>query len=171
MELYLVFDNIQKPSNVGTIIRLALAIEAKLIFTGNSIHHTHPKCKGAAVGYIDRAEVAYYPNLETCIEELSQAGISIYGTSPQAKTPHWDIDFTTKSAVVFGNEISGLSSQKLTLTQANLLIPIPGSVESLNLASSAAVIGYEALRQNKILEIKNLPKFQGTPDKTPRAHH
>lgn len=165
MELYLVFDNIQKPSNVGAVIRLAQAIEAKLIFTGKSIKHTHPKCKGAAVGYIDKAQVTYYETLEECVKSLNNEGVDIHATSPYAETLHWDLDYTAKTAIVFGNEISGLSAKKQKVIGSTTLIPIPGQIESLNLAASAAIVGYEALRQNVAMGKITSGNLKGKPDR------
>lgn len=167
MELYLVFDNIQKPGNVGSAVRLAQALQAKLIFTGNSIKHTHPKCRAAAVGYIEDATVEYFETLDKCLSELSRLGIKAHGTSPYAKNLHWEIDYTGKTAIVFGNEVSGLSKSKQDKIGSNILIPIPGPVESLNLATSAAIIGYEALRQNRQFDANSHQSLQGKPDRQP----
>lgn len=163
--LYLIFDNIRKPPNVGAAVRLAAATGFQLVFCGNSLPHTHRKCQAAAAGYADSVDVQYFNTLENCIQHFRERNISISGTSPYGTLTYWDIDFLRPQAIVFGNEATGLSKEKLAMLDQIVIIPMPGIAESLNLATSAAIISFEAVRQQLTHRGFSLPDVQGIPDR------
>jgi TrmH family RNA methyltransferase len=82
------------------------------------------------------------------VQDLRAKGYRIIVTSPHAEAIYTDLDYTKDDFVlVFGTEVTGLSRQKLEMMDTTVKIPMPGNVNSLNLATSVAVIIYEVLRQ------------------------
>jgi TrmH family RNA methyltransferase len=78
---------------------------------------------------------------------LSDAGVSIVATSPEASLAHHDADLTGPTAIVVGSEQYGLSEAWFVAADQRVTIPMPGSADSLNAATAAAVVLFEALRQ------------------------
>lgn len=164
--IYLVFDNLRKPPNVGAAVRLSVATGFPLYLTGNSLPHTHRKALSAAVGYADQAEVHYYDHLNDAVDFFRSQGITVVGTSPYADKLFWDHDFQEPTAVVFGNEATGLGRRSLALLDDVILIPMPGNAESLNVVTSAAVVAFEALRQRFQGRKVPIAALQGKPDRS-----
>ena len=153
----IVLDCIRKAQNIGAVMRLVLAANADVYLTGDSLKHTHPKVKTqmqkwARLSNFDDLEtlvdVKYADTLEELVNEIQAKGYRIIGTSPHAEAIYTDIDYTTDDfIIVFGPEVSGLSKKKLEMMDTTIKIPMLGNVDSLNLATSVAIIIYEALRQ------------------------
>ena len=153
----IVLDCIRKAQNLGAVMRLVLATNASVYLTGDALKHTHPKVKTqmqkwARLPHFADVEtlvdVKYADTLEELVSDLRSKGYRIIGTSPRAEAIYTDIDYTTDDfAIVFGPEVSGLSRIKLEMMDVNVNIPMLGNVDSLNLATSVAIVIYEALRQ------------------------
>ncbi|MCX7746294.1 MAG: TrmH family RNA methyltransferase [Clostridia bacterium] len=143
----IVFDNLKKPINVGVVVRLACATGSKLYFSGDSIDYKNKKARLAAVGYEEMVDLTYEKDFKKLIEKLKAEGKMIVGTSPRADRIYTELDYTAPVVFVFGNEVSGLSKEKISMMDALVSIPMPGQIESLNIVTSAAVILYEGLRQ------------------------
>lgn len=143
----LVFDNIRKPTNIGSLIRLACASGSKLYFTGNSVDYKNRKALLSAVGYEKHVDLSYAKDFKKLIEILKADGKQIIGTSPKGSKQYTEIDYTRPTVFVFGNEVNGLSKEKRLLMDELAYIPMAPVVESLNIVSSAAIILYEGLRQ------------------------
>ena len=155
--MIIVMDCIRKAQNIGAVMRLVIAANAEIYLTGDSLRHDHPKVKNqmqkwARLPHLNDTEslidVKYREYLEDLVNEIRPKGYRVIGTSPHAETVYTDIDYTGDDfALVFGPEKSGLSRVKLGMMDMNITIPMMGDLDSLNLATSAAVIIYEALRQ------------------------
>jgi TrmH family RNA methyltransferase len=156
-EVKIVLDCIRKAQNLGAVMRLILAADAEVYLTGDVLKHTHPKVKTqmqkwARLPAFDDIEtlvdVKYADTLEELVNDFRSKGYRIIGTSPHAETSYTDLDYTKDDFImVFGTEVSGLSRDKLEMMDVNVKIPMLGDVDSLNLATSVAVIIYEILRQ------------------------
>lgn len=155
--MIVVLDCIRKAQNLGAILRLMRATNSEVYLTGDAIEHTHRKVKNQIQkwarlsNYADVdsiVEVKYRDTLEILVNELHEKGYRMIGTSPHAEAIYTDIDYTGNDfALVFGTEVTGLSRAKLEMLDAAITIPMLGDIDSLNLATSVAVIMYEALRQ------------------------
>jgi len=138
-------------------MRLVMATNAEIYLTGDALKHTHRKVKTqmqkwARLPIFDDVEnlidVKYADTLEELITDFKAKGYRIIGTSPHAEAIYTDIDYTADDfVIVFGAEVTGLSRAKLAMMDTTITIPMLGNVDSLNLATSVAVIIYEALRQ------------------------
>ncbi len=155
----IVLDCIRKAQNLGAILRLALASNADVYLTGDSLEHTHPKVRtqmqkwARLPSFADLetlVDVKYADTLEELVNEFRAKGYRIIGTSPHAEAIYTDVDYTTDDFImVFGPEVSGLSRRKLEMMDTIVKIPMLGDVDSLNLATSVAIVLYEALRQRE----------------------
>jgi TrmH family RNA methyltransferase len=148
--LIVVLGRLQDPGNVGTILRVAEAFEATgcVALRGTAGFFNSKVVRASAgsvfrlphVGGIDFGELAI---------TLTKKNIRIVGTSPTSESGIESWDWRTPTALLVGNEGSGLSAEELKYCDAVLRIPHSEAVESLNSAIAAAVILYEASRQRR----------------------
>lgn len=158
----IVLDCIRKAQNLGAVLRLALAANAQVYLTGDSLKHTHHKVKSQMQKWArlpvfadveTLVDVKYADSLEDLVNDFRAKGYRIIGTSPHAEAIYTDLDYTKDDfIIVFGPEVSGLSRRKLEMMDIIVKIPMSGNVESLNLATSVAIIIYEVLRQQGFKE-------------------
>jgi tRNA G18 (ribose-2'-O)-methylase SpoU len=156
-EVTIVLDCIRKAQNLGAVMRLVLASNADVYLTGDSLKHTHPKVKtqmqkwARLPNFADvetLIDVKYADTLDELVNDFRAEGYRIIGASPHAEVIYTDIDYTTDDfIIVFGPEVSGLSRRKLEMMDTVIKIPMLGNVDSLNLATSVAIVIYEVLRQ------------------------
>jgi tRNA (guanosine-2'-O-)-methyltransferase len=147
-DLTVILENIHDPHNVGAIFRSADAVgidEVQLLYTKESFPSLHPKVTAGGAKWVKHNKYRDPLKLAT---DLKQRGFKIYTThlSSDALSIH-DIDWTQPSAVVLGNENRGVSSELTQVADANILIPMFGMVESLNVSVATAVVLFEACRQ------------------------
>ncbi|MCU7614211.1 RNA methyltransferase [Chryseobacterium sp. GMJ5] len=145
----IVVEGIEKPGNLGAILRSceAFGIDA-LIVTDAKADFYNPNVIRSSVGCLFGMDVFQAENPEV-LEFLNENHFNIY-TTIMDKTSEdlYKRDFTEKSAVVFGTEHSGLSDF-WNGKGKNTLIPMVGSIDSLNLSNAVAITCYESLRQKK----------------------
>lgn len=145
----IVVEGAEKPGNLGAILRSceAFGIDA-LIVSDTKADFFNPNVIRSSVGCLFGMNIFAASNEET-LEFLQNNNFKIYSTfmSETAK----DIsakDFTKKSAILFGTEHSGLTDFWLQQSE-NILIPMVGTIDSLNLSNAVAIACYETLRQKK----------------------
>ena len=93
-------------------------------------------------------DIARHESIESCYAQLRAAGCSIYATDLSERAVGlYELDLTAPVALVFGNEKRGVTPEASSLADGNLLIPMMGLVQSLNISVACAVTLYEALRQ------------------------
>jgi RNA methyltransferase, TrmH family len=137
-------ENIQDPGNLGALLRVAAAAGA------DSVHLSHgcseawsPKCLRGGQGA--HFQLAIHEQVD--LPELVQSfAAPVYAASLGASVPLYDLDLSGRVGFAFGNEGVGLSPQLCAAAQP-FIIPMPGSVESLNVATAAAVCLFERVRQ------------------------
>lgn len=92
--------------------------------------------------------IHHYDNVAKCFEQLRNTYDVIYSTHLNTNAISlYEVDFTQKIAVVFGNEKEGISNEALQLCDANFVIPQVGMISSLNISVACAITVYEAYRQ------------------------
>ena len=145
--LIVVCDGIQDPGNLGTIIRTsdAVSADAVIALTG-TCDAFMPKVIRSTAGSIFNIPVVY-SNGGDLIRWLKEKRISLFVTDIIASKTIYEADFRMALAFVFGNEAHGASKGIKHKATTVLNIPILGRAESLNVASSAAICLYEAVRQ------------------------
>ncbi|HLQ78916.1 MAG TPA: RNA methyltransferase [Terriglobia bacterium] len=143
-----VLAQLQDPGNAGTILRVAESFGASgCIGLTNTVALYNPKVVRASAGSVFRLPCTWNVSLQDAASELHAAGVSIVGTSPHAAQSIDQWDWRTKTAILIGNEGSGLNPPDLELCDAVLRIPLRPPVESLNSAIAASVILYESFKQ------------------------
>ncbi|QDV51220.1 23S rRNA (guanosine(2251)-2'-O)-methyltransferase RlmB [Gimesia fumaroli] len=146
--LFLILDRIQDPYNFGAIIRSAEVLGSDGIFVGTDeqCEVTSLVCRTSA-GAVNRISIAQHSDLVQCCRDLKQENISIVGTTMQAPEILSSHNFKQPTAVIVGNEGSGISPTLLNECTHLVRIPQQGKTESLNVAISASILLYEASRQ------------------------
>lgn len=148
--LLAVLDSVQDPGNVGTLIRTADAAGCSGVLVSKGCADIFAaKTVRAAMGSLFHLPVLPGVELTQVLPELKQRGIAIMATALTASHICYQVDFKEACAIVFGNEANGITPSVLATADRRIHIPLQGQAESLNVAASAAVILYEALRQRR----------------------
>lgn len=147
--LVVVVDGVQDPGNLGTIIRSADAVGATGVVIGrDSVDVYNPKTIRSTMGSLFHLPVVV-GDLPSLLEQAKQQGVRIVSTSLQAQSHCYGYDFTQPTWIILGNEAKGVSAQAAAFVdpEDQLIIPMRGQAESLNVAMAATVLLYEAQRQ------------------------
>lgn len=149
--LRVVLENIHDPHNVSAIFRTCDAAgvpKVSLVYNVEKFPKIGKKSSASAYKWIEREK---YKSIEDCYSQLREEKFVIYASSLNSDSKSlYDLDFTKKTAIVFGNEHRGLSNEAEKLADERFFIPMYGMVQSLNVSVSAAICIYEALRQRLI---------------------
>ncbi len=146
-DLYLILDGVQDPGNIGTIIRTCDSLDIRQIIVPKGTCDVYnPKVVRSTMGAIFRTKVIEFENISDIIKKLKENNIKIYATDLNASKSIYDVKFE-KSAIIMGNEANGVSQDLLDLADQNIIIPMIGKTESLNVAVATGVVLYEAMRQ------------------------
>ncbi len=145
--LVIVLESVEKPGNLGAVMRTADAagVDA-LIICNPATDLYNPNTIRASLGCIFSLQIAVTTS-EKAISFLKEHGISIYCTSLEASKHYLSIDYTISCAIVMGSEADGLTQDWTRQSKQNILIPMHGIADSLNVSVSSAIVVYEALRQ------------------------
>jgi 23S rRNA (guanosine2251-2'-O)-methyltransferase len=100
-----------------------------------------------SVGAVNYIRIVKTDDLPRLITRLRDTGIRTIATGQHAATPCYDYDWTGPSALIIGNEGTGVSNSLLQLSDQQITIPQAGHVDSLNAAVAAGILLYEARRQ------------------------
>jgi len=143
----LVLESVEKPGNLGAILRTADAagLDA-VIICDPATDVFNPNAVRSSIGCIFTVPLVTVSSSDT-IKWLHSLKIKIFGTALTAEKFYHETDLSQPCAIVMGSEASGLSS--LWLKEADDLIKIPmrGKIDSMNVAASAAIVVFEAMRQ------------------------
>ncbi len=149
--LQVVLENIHDPHNVSAIFRTCDAAgipKVSLVYNVEKFPKIGKKSSASAYKWIEREK---FKTVEECYNQLKKEKFVIYASSLNGDAKSlYDLDFTKKSAIVFGNEHRGLSREAEELADERFYIPMFGMVQSLNVSVSAAISIYEAVRQRTI---------------------
>ena len=147
--ILVVIDGIQDPGNLGTIIRTADAAGADaVIIMPGTCDAFMPKTIRATAGSLFNIPIVYAETADL-ITWLRQRKIKLAVTTADAERSVFDTALRCPIAFVFGNEAHGVSEQLRKSADLFLKIPIFGKAESLNVATSAAICLYEAVRRRR----------------------
>ncbi len=154
--LILVAEAVEKPGNLGAMLRTcdAAGVDA-FIFCDPKADLTNPNVVRASQGTLFSVPVAQCSSAEA-IAWLRMNNIKIVATTPnpirgQLPLPYTQFDFTQPCAIVMGEEKYGLTQTWLDGADVAVRIPMAGRINSLNVATSAALMIYEAVKQRGIL--------------------
>ena len=148
--LILIGESLEKPGNIGAILRTADAANIDAVIIANPKTDLYnPNVIRSSVGCVFTNNVVTGTNDEIILW-LKQNKINIYSAALTASKPYTAIDYTQATAIVVGTEATGLTNEWLNASEQNIIIPMEGEIDSMNVSVSAAIILFEAKRQRKI---------------------
>ncbi len=144
----IVLDRVQDPGNLGTILRTADAAgyQGAIMMKGCGDIYA-PKAVRATAGSVFRMPLLFVETPEQAIDLLHQNGMRILCTTPRGKELPYDIDMSGAVALVIGNEANGASPVFIDRSDHQIMLPMTGSIESLNASVAAGILMYETVRQ------------------------
>lgn len=146
--LIVALDGVQDPGNVGTILRTAEAFGCGIILLDGAADIFNSKVVRSSMGAIFSVPAVQMSH-EKFLQTMKKANFEVSAAVLDSKSENYlNHDFTKKSAVVFGSEADGVT-EKISSAAKKIFIPMLGNAESLNVATAAAIIISEAVRQRK----------------------
>lgn len=147
-QLLLLLDHVQDPGNVGAIVRAAEACGATAVIAGPGTADPFGwKALRGSMGSAFRLPVATTRSLPDTMQAARSAGLRIFATVPRGGTLLARAALARPSAILLGGEGPGVQDELVSSADEGLTIPMRPPVESLNVATAAALILYEASRQ------------------------
>lgn len=149
--LYLVAESIEKPGNLGALLRTADSAGCTaLICCGTGTDIYNPNAVRASQGTLFSMPFAVAP-VEKVYAWLRERNVSIFATTPDAEALYWNCDFRKPSAILLGTEATGLSPFWLENAEEKSVVPVAipqrGLADSLNVSMAAGICLFEAVRQ------------------------
>jgi 23S rRNA (guanosine2251-2'-O)-methyltransferase len=145
--LVVLLEDVQDPRNLGALLRVCEgAGVGRVLIRDRGSAPVSPTVAKTSAGATEWLEIERVTNSANEIERLRTAGFWVYGTDPEGDPP-WEVDLSGKVVLCFGGEEKGLRSRTRQLCDRMIGLPMRGRVGSLNIATSAAAVLYEAVRQ------------------------
>ena len=145
--LLLIMESIEKPGNIGAMLRTcdAAKVDAVLIADAKTDLY-NPNMVRSSVGCLFTNQIAV-GTTDEIIQFLHKNNINFYSATLQNSTSYHTQDFTKPTALVVGTEATGLSKAWREEATQNIIIPMQGEIDSMNVSVAAAVLIFEAKRQ------------------------
>ncbi|MCE0486806.1 TrmH family RNA methyltransferase [Ornithinimicrobium sediminis] len=148
--LLLVCEGVEKPGNLGAMLRTADAAGVDGVLAADPVTDWgNPNLVRASKGTVFSVPVAADPTAVT-LEWLAAHRIPLVAATPDTETEHTDISYAGPVAIAVGAEKDGLTGGVLAAATHRVRIPMVGRANSLNVATSAAIVLYEAVRQRRL---------------------
>ena len=145
--LVLVCQGVEKPGNLGAMLRTADAAGVDAVVAADPVTDWgNPNTVRASKGTVFSVPVAS-DSTPVTVEWLARHRIPLLAATPDTDTLHTDVDLTGPVAIAVGTEKEGLTEELMALAAHRVRIPMVGRADSLNVATSAAILLYEAVRQ------------------------
>ena len=145
--LYLILEKVEKPGNIGAMLRTADAagVDA-VIICDQAADFYNPNVIRSSVGCVFTVAVAVATN-EEVLAWCKNQNVQIFGTALTASVNYTTVDYTKACAILMGSESFGLSDFWLKNSSQNIIIPMAGKIDSMNVSNAAAITIFEAVRQ------------------------
>lgn len=145
--LVIVAESIEKPGNLGTILRSADAASADAVLVCDRCTDiNNPNVVRASIGTLFSVPVVETSTKEA-LQWLKDHNIALVAATPHTDNSYWDVDMTKATAIAVGTEQYGLSEKWMEAAEHKISIPMLGQADSLNVASATTILLYEAVRQ------------------------
>ena len=140
-------EDVQDPRNLGALLRVAEgAGVGRVLVRDRGSAPVGPAAVKTSAGAAEWLDIERVTNSAETIRRLKDSGFWVYGTDAEGAPP-WKTDLTGKVLLVFGGEEKGMRRLTRELCDGLIGLPMRGRVESLNLATAAAAVLYDAVRQ------------------------
>nr|WP_097189472.1 RNA methyltransferase [Ornithinimicrobium cerasi] len=147
--LLLVCQGVEKPGNLGAMLRTADAAGVDAVVAADPVTDWgNPNTVRASKGTVFSVPVASDPTA-VVQDWLRARGVPLVAATPDTPTEHTEVDYRGPVAIAVGTEKTGLTAEVLEAADHRVRIPMVGRANSLNVATSAAIIVYEAVRQRR----------------------
>jgi TrmH family RNA methyltransferase len=148
--LYLALSSVRSPGNLGTIMRTCAAVGVTaLILLSDETDPYHPAAVRASMGAIMGLNIVR-ATPDEFFAWAQTHGVQVVGTSAAAQMDYRGVDYSMPTAVLMGSERKGMHAQLEQRCHRVVSIPMPGAVDSLNLAVATGVVLYEAVRKREL---------------------
>ncbi len=150
-ELTLCLEQVHKPHNLAAIIRTADAVGVSAVHATWFDKETRLKGNKSATGSQNWVEVNSHETTPEAIAALREQGMQIIATNlSDTAIDFREVDYTKPTAILMGQEKHGISQEALALADQDVIIPMVGMCQSLNVSVASALILYEAQRQREL---------------------
>ena len=147
--LIIVLESVEKPGNLGAVLRSADAAKADAVIVCDPLTDLYnPNLIRASIGAVFTVPVVACDS-SACIDFLKSKNIQILTAQLQDSSLYYETDMRRGIAIVMGTDSTGLTQQWRLAADAHIRIPMLGRLDSLNVSVSAAILLYEAVRQRK----------------------
>ena len=148
--LICVLESVEKPGNLGAVLRSADAAQADAVIVCDPLTDLfNPNLIRSSIGAIFTVPTVACSSAD-CISFLKARGIHILTAQLQDSRLYYDTDMRTGTAIVMGTEATGLTQAWRLAADAHIRIPMLGQLDSLNVSVSAAILLFEAVRQREL---------------------
>jgi len=148
--LVIVLEAVEKPGNLGAILRTADAVNADAVIVCDPLTDIYnPNVIRSGIGCVFSRQVAAC-STDEAQQWLKKNGIRSYAAELKASSHYCSHDYTGPTAFVMGTEADGLTDKWIEFCDERIIIPMLGSIDSLNVSVSTAVLVFEAMRQRGI---------------------
>ena len=148
--LVIVLETVEKPGNLGAVMRTADAAGVDAVIIADPATDLfNPNAIRASIGCIFSVPV-YACSTDECIKWLKKNEIKIFCTYLKASIDYLDADFRKATALVMGTEATGISEAWVEAADQNIIIPMNGIADSLNVSVTTAIVTFEAVRQRTL---------------------
>jgi len=145
--LILVMESIEKPGNIGAMLRTCDAAKVDAVIIANPKTDLYnPNMVRSSVGCLFTNQIATATTEET-IDFLQKNNINFYSATLQNSTSYHTQNFIKPTALVVGTEATGLTEPWREKATQNIIIPMQGEIDSMNVSVAAAILLFEAKRQ------------------------
>ncbi len=145
--LIVVLESLEKPGNIGAVLRTADAANIDAVFIADPKTDLYnPNIVRSSVGAIFTNKIVTAPSTEI-INFLKEKKIAIFSAILQEAVSYYSVNFKQGSAIVMGTEATGLSEIWRKHSTENIIIPMQGQIDSMNVSVATAVLIFEAKRQ------------------------
>lgn len=142
--LVLVLDGLEKPGNIGTIIRTCDGAGVDAVFICNKkARVTNPRLVKGSMGAVFNIPIVEFDDVNTCVKWLESHGFSIYLADTRAERTYKDMIYNGNTALVMGCERYGISEAWYNSDPQLIAIPMLGICDSLNVGVAASILAYE----------------------------
>lgn len=161
-DLTVVLEHVHDLHNVSSVLRTCDAVGLLKVHLINSSADDAASrmSRPVSAGTSKWIEIVRHESVDECYSELRREGLTILATAlAPGAADLYDLDLAQPTALVFGNEMRGLTDDAVSQSDGQLVIPMLGMAQSLNISVACAVVLYEAMRQRREVGAYATPKL------------